>query len=405
MKRTKTVLAVILCIVMGMMLLGGCGNQEKPVSKKTHDKQTHMVAGKGESCAHNFVNGACTLCDQKTIFRQEAMATSKEILNYQAAEGHRGSIVEIWYKTRAYGVEEQKPEFEGKLHIVKRAYVYLPAGYDANDTSKKYNVLYKMHGNKLNEGYWFRQGSYADQSTWSAYTAGYGTENMLDYMYDNNMIEDTIIVTPTMYQFYYNDKKGDVLGGDAEVNNIYFGYIDPDFERIEAAVSKLEGVDSVWYKEFMDLMPYIIENFNTYAASTSEEDMIAARDHVGFTGLSRGGGVCSVILENCFPYVSYFAWESGGAPNREGFIQKYNSEWKDKYPINYFFVGCGTSEGPDAADANMMKARDALGLQEGSDIANGDRIEFVAVNGTAHNYATWITNFYNEMLVFFKVGK
>ena len=53
----------------------------------------------------------------------------------------------------------------------------------------------------------------------------------------------------------------------------------------------------------------------------------------------------------------------------------------------------------------MMKARDALGLQEGSDIANGDRIEFVAVNGTAHNYATWITNFYNEMLVFFKVGK
>ena len=242
MKRTKTVLAVILCIVMGMMLLGGCGNQEKPVSKKTHDKQTHMVAGKEESCAHNFVNGACTLCDQKTIFRQEAMATSKEILNYQAAEGHRGSIVEIWYKTRAYGVEEQKPEFEGKLHIVKRAYVYLPAGYDANDTSKKYNVLYKMHGNKLNEGYWFRQGSYADQSAWSAYTAGYGTENMLDYMYDNNMIEDTIIVTPTMYQYYYNDKKGDVLGGDAEVGNIYFGYIDPDFERIEAAVSKDEGV-------------------------------------------------------------------------------------------------------------------------------------------------------------------
>ena len=52
-----------------------------------------------------------------------------------------------------------------------------------------------MHGNKLNEGYWFRSGSYASESAWSAYTAGYGTENMLDWMYDNLDIEDTIIVT------------------------------------------------------------------------------------------------------------------------------------------------------------------------------------------------------------------
>ncbi len=403
MKRTKSILALALAVIVIIGLLAGCAEPEKP--KRTHDQETYVLSTNGKIAPHNFVDGKCKLCDETTVFRQEPMASTKEILEYQAAEGHKGTIVEIWYKTRAYGVEAKHPEYEGKLHIVKRAYVYLPAGYDPNDTSKQYNVLYKMHGNKLNEGYWFRQGSYAPESAWSAYTSGYGTENMLDYMYDQGLIEDTIIVTPTLYNYYYNDKQGDVLGGNGEVGNVYFGYIDPDFERIEEAVSMEEGADSEWWKEFQyDLMPYIVENFNTYAASSSEEDMIAARDHVGFTGLSRGGGICSVVLNHCFPFVSYFAWESGGAPGK-AFFDKYNAEWKDKYPINYFFVSCGSTENPEGGTQNVIDAKAALGLKDGSDIAGGDKIAFVSINGTGHNYATWITDLWNEMLVFFKAPK
>ncbi|MBP5253939.1 MAG: hypothetical protein J6Z23_00915, partial [Lachnospiraceae bacterium] len=363
MRKTR-ILSLALCAILILSFAAGCGGNEKPASKKSHDRETYVITGneEGKIEPHNFVAGKCTMCDETTIFRQEPMASTKNILNYDAPAGHKGTIVEIWYKTRAYGVESKHAEYEGKLHIVKRAYVYLPAGYDANDTSKKYNVLYKMHGNKLNEGYWFRSGSYASESAWSAYTAGYGTENMLDWMYDNLDIEDTIIVTPTLYNYYYNDKQGDELGGDAEVGNLYYGYIDPDFERIEEAVTKEEGADGVWYMEFMnDLMPYIVENFNTYAASTADADLIAARDHVGFTGLSRGGGICSGILNNCFPYVSYVAWESGGGPG-QAFFDKYNSEWKDKYPINFLFLSCGSSENPVGTAQNMLNAKTTLGL-------------------------------------------
>lgn len=405
MKRMRKYLALLLCFVIAVSVLTACGGETKTTGKRTHDQETYVVTGSSPEkiTPHNFVAGQCTMCGETTVFRQEAMATTKDILNYRAAEGHKGTIMEIWYKTRAYGVEANHPEFEGQLHIVKRAYVYLPAGYDANDTSKHYNVLYKMHGNKLNEGYWFRQGSYADESAWSAYTAGYGTENMLDYLYDQGIPEDMIVVTPTLYNYYYNDAQGDVLGGDAEVGNIYFGYIDPDFPRVEAAVSKEEGADSAWWQEFQyDLMPYVVENFNTYAASSSEDDMIAARDHVGFTGLSRGGGICNVVLNNCFPFVSYYAWESGGGPG-EAFFTKAQNEWKD-YPINYMFLSCGTSENPDGTCETMIKAKTALGLKDGSDIAGGDRIAYISVNGTAHNYATWITNFWNEAHVFFKAA-
>lgn len=289
------------------------------------------------------------------------------------------------------------------MHIVKRAFVYTPVGYDAKDTSKKYNVLFMMHGNKLNEGYWFRQGTYADPSAWSAYTGGYGTENMLDYMFANGMCQDTIIVTPTLYSYYYNEKQGDVLGGDAEVGNLYCGYIDPDYAGIDTATpTKTESDDAQWWKEFQyDLLPYVVNNYNTYANSSSEADMIAARDHVGFTGLSRGTWITNVVIENCFPFISYYAYESGAVPS-DKFIEKYNSEWKDKYPINYFFISSGSSENPESTAEGMLKVKAALGLKEGSDIKGGDKIVYIVVNGTAHNYATWITNLWNLMLVFFK---
>ena len=43
-----------------------------------------------------------------------------------------------------------------------------------------------------------------------------------------------------------------------------------------------------------------------------------------------------------------------------------------------------------------------MGWSEGSDLAGGDKICYITVNGTAHNYATWITNLWNQNLIFFK---
>ena len=418
----------ILTIVVSLALVAGIacsaaactnGSDNKKPSGRTHDRETHVINGSSDNKTihHNFVNGKCTMCDETTIFRQDAMSKSPEILLTEQSK--RGTVEYFWYETRAYGVEEKlangemaKPaEYKDgdELWIKKRAYVYLPCGYNKEDTSKKYNVLYMMHGDKLNEGYWFRTGAYSDPGQHSAYTGGYGTENMLDYMYGNNLIEDTIFVAMTMYQYYNGEYSGDdanpnYVGGNDAQGNIYSGYKVPekDLGYSTGVGIDNEGTDTVYWKEWRyHLMPYVVENFNTYAASASEEDLIAARDHVGFTGLSRGGAsVCSVI-DNCLKYISYFAYESNWYRVGDSQIKTIKDN-ANAYPVNYMFLSCGSQEDPEENDRVMLKIKNELGWNEGSDIKGGDKISFIQVNGTAHNYATWITNLYNLMLVFFK---
>lgn len=414
---TVASLALVAGIACSVTACNSGGDNKKP-SGRTHDQETHVITNSADNKTvhHNFVNGKCTMCDQTTIFRQDPMLKSPEILLTEQSK--KGTVEYFWYETRAYGVEEKlatgamtKPEGykDGdELWIKKRAYVYLPYGYNKEDTSKKYNVLYMMHGNKLNEGYWFARGSYSDLANQSAYTGGYGTENMLDYMVENKLMEDTIFVAMTMYQYYNGEYSGDdanpnYVGGDGEQGNIYSGYKVPekDLGYSTGVGEANEGVDTVYWKEWRNhLMPYVVEHYNTYAASTADADLIAARDHVGFTGLSRGGSSVASVLKNCLQYISYFGYESTNTPDDAQI--KHIKDNEKTYPVNYMFISCGSQEGPERQDANMLKVKNGLGWKEGSDIKGGDKIEFLQVNGTAHNYATWITNLYNLMLVFFK---
>ncbi|MBR2070801.1 MAG: hypothetical protein IJ981_05170 [Clostridia bacterium] len=435
----KKIIAMLLAVVMVLSLCacGGGASNGGQTLKTPHDQITHVLEGKTETTYHDFVDGKCTRCEETTIFRQEPMYKSPEILFTEQAK--QGTIEYFWYTTEAFCVEDRYSyetgdhSYDGKLFIKKRAFIYLPYGYDPN-RAEPYNLLVMQHGNKLNEGYWFANGFY--KPTDSNFTNGYGTDNMLDYMYMNEDIEDTIFVAITCYQFYGGTDSGDpenpiYTGNDTEQDNAYSGYPVPDPNNPEAGLVTdfpwymkkglaYEGYDTYIWKEFKYyLYPYIIENYNVYAKEATDEAMKAARMHVGFTGLSRGGWTVNSIATNLLEYVAYFAYESTVIPNntpaahdpdRANMERQIagNTAWdnlvakKDTYPVGYIFISCGTEEGPIEDDLQMMALRDALGLKEGSDIANGDSICYVTVNGTAHNYATWITNLWNLMLVFFK---
>lgn len=395
-KTTLVILAAVLALS-----LAACKAETPTQAAKTHDRETFIQTGTSKIIPHEFVDGVCKYCGAETVFRQKPLSGSPEILLTAQPADKQGTVTEIWYKTRAYAVEAAQPDL-GELHIVKRAFVYTPAGYDPSDTSKKYNIIVKLHGNKVHEGYWFKKGSYEQDD--SPYTGGYGTENVLDYMAANGLSENVIVVTPTIYEYYYNEKQGDVVGGDDEVNGLYYGYIDPDFAGVDKAEpTKLEGeVDSEWWKEFRyDLLPYLVENYNTFAASSSEEDLIAARDHLAVTGLFRSENLADSVLGNMVPYLSYIGFDTGYLAG-QNFIDRYNAEYKGKYDIKYMFVSCGEQEDVTGDIEDMLKLKNGLGLRQGSDIKNGDQVEFVYIEKSAHNYSTWITDLYNELLVFFK---
>lgn len=402
--KTHSSVHMAACLILAIFLAASsvsCKAPEPEKKTKTHDRETFIQTGTSKILPHDFVDGKCRYCGAETVFFQTALSDGTSILTTPQPAEKQGTVSEIWYKTRAYGVEAQDSSL-GELHIVKRAFVYTPAGYNPGDSSKKYNIMFKLHGNKVHEGYWFRQGSYSQDS--SPYVGGYGTENVLDYMMANGLCEDTIIVTPTIYSYYYNEKRGDSVGGDNEINGIYYGYIDPDYAGIDtAAPTKAEGdVDGEWWKEFVnDLLPCIVENYNTYAASSSPADLIAARDHIALTGLFRSQRFADSVLYSCLPYVSYIGYETGYIAG-EDFISKYNADLAGKYGINYMLVSCGEQEDPVGDIEYMLRLKNALGLKQGSDIASGNGIEFIYISRAGHNYKTWITDLYNELLVFFK---
>ena len=57
---------------------------------------------------------------------------------YAVASDHPGTVEQIVYDTKDYAGDGSD--------IEKTAYVYLPYGYDANDTETRYDIIYLMHG-------------------------------------------------------------------------------------------------------------------------------------------------------------------------------------------------------------------------------------------------------------------
>ena len=367
---------------------------ESPVT--THDPVTLEVDGRpGTYHWHNFVDGKCTMCDETTIFTQDKLGGT-EILTTPASQ--QGTVTSFTYETRSYYAEEVHADLleEGQeLWITKKANIYLPYGYDPDDTETKYNVLYLLHGNGLNENYWFAQGEKGDgygeyTPDNNAYTSGYGTENVLDHLMEDGRAAKTIIVTPTFYS-----PAEDVYGAQFAVDR-----------------SDMTITQTFWQELKNELMPYVAMHYNTYAEITEdmtdeevEAELIANRDHQGYAGLSMGGMTSfASVWKHCIDYISYIGCFSGAssADADEIIEQKNNGIFKD-YDINYWFVGVGTSEGPESHLEVYLKYKNGVnGFRSGSDIKNGDNCEFCVTNNTAHNYATWITDLYNCMLVFFQ---
>ena len=326
---------------------GDGGNGGKPSETQiTHDKNTYEVTGKpGTYEPHDFVDGKCTMCDETTIFSQASMA--KDAIVSTPCD-QQGTITKITYATDAY------PDYAYATDgvVTKSAYVYTPYGYDPADKETKYNVLYLLHGNGLNEDYWFAQEDKNEAGSQfypgsNAYPSGYGTENVLDHLFEDGKAAKTIIVTPTFYS-----PAEDVYGEEFAVDR-----------------SNMVITQTFWQELKNDLMPYVATHFNTYAQITEDmtaEEMqaefIENRDHQGYAGLSMGGMTSfASVWKHCIDYISYIGCFSGASSADADMIieQKNDGIFKD-YAINYWFVGVGTAETPETHFEVYLKYRNEV---------------------------------------------
>jgi len=220
---------------------------------------------------------ACLLCATLLLFGSvhTGQAEEKETMEipqtgfttavpseYLSAAQRQGSLWTVTYDSEDY--------VRGGAPITKEAVVYLPYGYDENDTETRYNILYLMHG-------------------WGGHAGDYFEDtrsvNALDHMIENGDIPPIIVVSAS----FYNENS------------------DTDF------TSSIEEFRE-FHRDFEDHLMLAIEGtFHTYAESTSPEDLKASRDHRMFGGFSLGS--VTTWLQFCYEtdYIRYFLPMSGSS--------------------------------------------------------------------------------------------
>ena len=181
----------------------------------------------------------------------------------------RGTVERLDYKS-VDRTSAQRPATD------KVAYVYLPHGYDK---SKRYDVIYLMHG-------------------WTGVAEEHfanGRErrlrNLFDNMIDRGLCRPFIAVSPTW------DKDNRSKGWDVSVREI-----------------------AVFHEEYeKELIPAVESRYSTYAQTVDRAGIVASRDHRVFGGFSLGSVTTWYVFEHCFDLQRYYLPMSGDSWHVEMF--------------------------------------------------------------------------------------
>jgi len=196
----------------------------------------------------------------------------------------------------------------------RRAYVYIPPGYD-KDKKTKYPVLYLQHG-------WGE-----DETAWS--NQGHANLIMDNLIADGKIKPFIIVMTYGM--------TNDIRPGGGGLRNF-----------------NIQPFQTVLLDE---LIPYVDANFRT----------VAKQSHRAMAGLSMGGFETHTITLARPDVFSYYGLLSGGVYTPE--------EIKDKSKVKLIFMSCGSFENPDGVTkaADSLKA---AGFNAVSYISQNTRHEF-----------------------------
>ena len=239
------------CLMSAVLLFGGCtgqGNTEQSVEDIPANTSAVSDADDTQSSSKQDTTQETSSKIAESSIPQTGFTTAVP-QSYKETTDHGGIVEKLDYDSLDYARDSSK--------ITKTAYVYTPHGYDKNDTEKRYDIIYLMHG------WGGHAGEYFD------YT---GTKNMFDNLIANGDVPPVIIVSPT---FYNNNSNTDFNGSIEELRQFR-----TDFEE--------------------NLMPAVEGKYHTYAQDTTPEGLKAARGHRIFGGFSLGS--VTTWLEFCYDY-------------------------------------------------------------------------------------------------------
>ena len=283
--------------------------------------------------------------------------TSKVPEGYYDASEKQGRMEEFIYQTEDY--------LNGKGIITKKAIVYLPYGYDDNDTLTRYNILYLMHGAMGNET------TYLGSQTKPTHL-----KNMIDHMIADRMIESLIIVAPT----------------------------------IEAGSDYYVSSTTLFDEELLGyLMAAVESKYHTYAESVTADGLVASRSHRAFGGFSAGGTTTWNVFLNGLSCIKYFMPLSGmmklpvGEINYDAMAQELADAAKAAGREFCVFAATGTRdvayEGMNEQIEKMKSLSDVFQFTDKG--FNEGNLMYYTVEGNPHDYPYTYEYIFNGLPLFF----
>lgn len=295
--------------------------------------------------------------DSGTVIEDEI----KEIPpNYRTVAKNQGTVEKVDYKFN---------------NLDKYAYVYLPYGYNEEDTESKYNVFYVLHG-----------GGGSQETLFTGVGQTSTIKNILDNMIENGELEPLIVVAPTYY----------------------------DTSSISSSISSSDKMTSKFHTEVVEsLIPSIETKYNTYLETNSKDAMEKSREHRAFGGFSMGSVATWYELIYDLDYFKYFmpmsgdCWikgQQGGASHSKETAEYLNNAISNsKYKGTDFFVYAltGTEDIAYNAEGHMIQA-----MRQYADnfIFDKDKTKgnyyFSVLDGGVHTYEYVLRYIYNALPYF-----
>lgn len=306
----------------------------------------------GEKLCHEYINGVCS-CGKPLEFETGSIDESLWL-----PCDHRGTLKTLEYQTR-------DEYYGGDRLFTKTLDVYLPYGYSEEN---RYDVLILLHGTKGSSGYWFSEGRgycYGDSRSdeWGSFMT------VIDNMIDRRLCEPLIIVSPTYYLTDAERHSGDNL--------------DRDITRM-----RYETVNSI--------LPYIIENFSTYAEGSTYSEMCAARSHFGFIGASYGGILAyKSILTYDIDVFSWIGSISGGLADAAYIEYTWDQLGYGVLGIDYLYNSAGDR------DSMRKDALDSYHAVLSCSKLSDDNCCMCTIENASHEDRVWDNGIYNCLQFFF----
>lgn len=309
-------------ITMFSLLSISCGNNKK-TDKAEENKD------KAETISKEI---------QQAIAEETKVITKLDMIpsEYRQPVPDGGTIEHITYTIKNY--------LGGDDLIEKHANVYLPKGYDS---SKKYSVLYLMHGIGGNENEW----GMTDSNSF--------IKKIMDNLTVRDEITPFIIVTP-------NGRSGKNPANKQ-----------PNYDSFYKFGQELRN----------DLIPYMDSHYST----------IPDRDHRAMAGLSMGGmqtiniGICE-----CLDLLSWFGAFSAAPTSYPAAQVAASIDSRPEYPVNFFYNICG-KEDSIAWQSHFDAARLLPRLTD--NITEDVNYRWQERSG-GHDFGIWNLGFYNFAKIF-----